>query len=432
MRTSYRVLFAASTFFANAAACGGNTEGAPALAPDPGTDAGGANVDAAAPDAATGDAGARADAKPDAAPMGPFTRPPFPQLVSSGGPTLAHPKVVPIFFPGYAWTTQVTDWLSKLGATPYWGAATSEYGVGALVMGTPVLLTEQAPTATDSQTIQGWLGEKLNGTHPEFGTPDSETIYMIFYPLSTQIDGAGGSCTSYGGYHEDIAVNGKPIPYAVLPECPMFGPVNGLDMVTGAGSHELIEAATDPYPSSNAAYSGLDDPSAALEIFLGGNAENGDMCSTDGSAFFKPTGGDYVIQRGWSNASAIAGKDPCQPLNPMNEPYFAATPRLPDSATVLGVKASAVKIAVGESATIDVALWSLAPTSMPWTVDAKQPSRVKTPQLEFTWDKTTGKDGDTLHLTIKALAKGTRGYESFAIKSSIGNQKTYWAGLVVQ
>lgn len=431
MRTPYAVLVAATMLVANAAACGGGTGGSPALAPDPGGDAGSATSDAAAPDAAIADGGAQTDAKPDAA-LGPFTRPPFPQLVSGGGPTLANPKVVPIFFPGYTWTTQVTDWLSKLGATPYWSAATSEYGVGPLVMGTPVALTEQAPATTDSQTIQSWLTEKLNGTHPEFGTPDSETIYMIFYPVSTQIDGANGSCTSYGGYHEDLQVNGKPIPYAVLPECPTFGPVNGLDMVTGAGSHELIEAATDPYPTSNAAYSGLDDASAALEIFLGGNAENGDMCSTNWSAFFKPAGSDYVVQRGWSNASAKAGKEPCQPLNPSDEPYFAATPRLPDMATVLGVQAPAVKIAVGASATIDVALWSLGPTSTEWTVEAKTPSRVKTPQLELSWDKTTGKDGDTLHLTIKVLAKGTRGYESFAVRSSIKNQRSYWAGLVVQ
>jgi hypothetical protein len=427
------VLSSAVVFASWTAACGSDsgTPGSPALAPPdpPAVDAGSSSTDGAANvDAQTQDAGAL-DAASDASASG---VPPFPQLVSSGGPTLAHPKVVPIFYPGYAWTAQVTDWLTKVGATPYWSAATAEYGVGPLVMGTPVNLTETAPTATDSNTISTWLAGKLDGTHPEFGTADPQTIYAVFFPKTTQIDGATGSCTSYGGYHEDLTVGANAIPYAVIPECPTFGPVAGLDMVTGAGSHELIEAATDPYPSSNAAYSGLDDASLPLEIFLGGNAENGDLCSLNWDSFFKPAGFDYVVQRGWSNVAAKAGKEPCAPSNPKDEPYFAAAPVMPDTATVLGVSAKTVKIAVGDTKTIDVMLWSNAPTSKPWTVQVKQPKRVTTPQLELTLDKSSGQNGDTLKLTVKVLVAGKKNYESFAIESNIGNQRAYWAGVVTQ
>ena len=435
MRAASVVVFSSVVVMTSwSAGCGSDsgTSGSHALAPpeppaDSGahvTDGGATSGDANASDARASDAGAGDSATSDV--------PAFPQLVSSGGPTLAHPKVVPIFYPGYTWTTQVTDWLTKVGATAYWSAATAEYGVGALVMGTPVHLTEPSPAATDSQTISTWLAAKLDGTHPEFGVADPETIYAVFFPKTTQIDGATGSCTSYGGYHEDLSVGGKAIPYAVVPECPTFGPVAGLDMVTGAGSHELIEAATDPYPTSNAAYSSLDDASLPLEIFLGGNAENGDLCSLNWDAFFKPTGFDYVVQRGWSNAAAKLGKDPCAPINPSDEPYFASAPVMPDMATILGTQSKAVKIAVGDTKTIDIKLWSNGPTSKPWTVQVKQPRRVTTPQLELTLDKTTGQNGDTLKLTIKVLVAGKKNYESFAVESNIGNQRAYWAGVVVQ
>ncbi len=57
------------------------------------------------------------------------------------------------------------------------------------------------------------------------------------------------SCTDFGGYHTSTVVpDAGAIAYAVIPVCPGFVPnQTDEDVVTGATSHELIEASTDPF-----------------------------------------------------------------------------------------------------------------------------------------------------------------------------------------
>src|SRR5204863_109487 len=83
--------------------------------------------------------------------------------------------------------------------------------------------------------------------------PDDETLIALFYPSGLTITEAGGgfageSCVTFGGYHSDLTLDaahgGKHVAYAVLPRCPTFGDLVGIDAVTGAASHEFIEAAT--------------------------------------------------------------------------------------------------------------------------------------------------------------------------------------------
>jgi hypothetical protein len=424
------------------AACGGSSDAGsqsnPQTGPSNGSDAGGTSpaADAGAPPA---------DAAPDAdngAPSDtyPAFHPDYPQVITSGGPVLKTPKIVPILFPSYVYAQQIADYVAKLPQQAYWPANVSEYGVGALTAGSVIQLTESAPATISDTQIQQWLVNKLNGSDPLFGTADEQTIYTIFYPESTTITMGSGqfggtSCQSFGGYHDDITINGKYIPYAVIPLCTNFHSLTPLDMVTGAASHEWIEAVTDPYPSDNPAFGGVDDNHAAFEFALGGG-ETGDMCAQYTTSFFKPTGFDYTVQRAWSNAAAKAGHDPCVPQL-AGEAYFTSAPLLDDTLNLnlFGQKLTTkgVIIALNQSKTIEVDLLSDAKTSGAWTVSAKEPSTIGGTQpatLKFDWDRTSGVNGEKLHLTVTAIAASKYGVSPFVIVSSLGDQKSIWAGLV--
>ncbi len=361
--------------------------------------------------------------------------PKFPLLVrgTPNAGVMKAPVIIPIFFPGFDHTAQVKEQLSKLGTiATYWRDAVSEYGVGAYTYGTPVDLTEAAPKTIGGNAIASWLTAKLNGTHPEFGTPTSESMYVIYYPKTT---GISGSCSDpaqngvgYGGYHDALqAANGATVAYGVIAECDAFGPTitNSLDMVTVAGSHEIIEAVTDTSPGDG--YATIDQ--MPLDVFLQGNEENGDLCAVNHS-FWRPGGPyPYLLSRGWSNKAAAAGNlDPCQPALP-DQPYIGAAPVMPETISVPGSGSGpGITIAVGQSKTVDVQLWSTGPTA-PFTVAAKQHRGDTT--LGFAWNKTTGVNGDVLKLTITVNSAGSGKLETFAVTADINGEHTpIWAGVV--
>ncbi len=400
---------------------GGGGDGAGADGGAPAGDDAGASVR----DAGSADSGVFA--------VGPH--PAFPQLVrgKAGAGVLTAPVIVPIFFPGYDHAAQVTDELAALGTIgTYWKDTVSEYGVGAYTFHAPIRLTEAAPTSISGGQIVSWLAEKLNGTHTaEFGTPTDQWMYVIYYPKTS---GVQGSCADpaqhgvgYGGYHDAVqTATGKTIAYGVIAECDNFGPTitNSLDMVTVAGSHEIIEAVTDTTPGDG--YASIDQ--MPLDVFLQGNEENGDLCAVN-HAFYRPSGSPYLLSRGWSNkAAALGNVDPCAPAL-SDQPFVGAAGVMPDTVTVQGSGTGpGVNIAVGASKTIDVQLWSTGPTDA-FTVAAKQHRGESS--LSFTWDKTKGKNGDVLKLTVKVNSAGQGRIETFAITADIdGRQTPVWAGVV--
>jgi hypothetical protein len=406
-------------------------------APDggaPGSDGAAGNDAAGHP----GDDGGGGDAGSDAGPFQIGAHPKFPLLVR-GTPNagiLTAPVIVPIFFPSFDHTAAVKDQLSKMGTVAtYWHDAVGEYGVGAYTYGTPVDLTEAAPASIGQQAIVTWLTGKLDGTHPEFGTPTAETMYVIYYPKATNLS---GSCSDpaqngvgYGGYHDALKTKGGvTVAYGVIAECDNFGPTitNSLDMVTVAGSHEIIEAATDTSPGDG--YATIDQ--MPLDVFLQGNEENGDLCAVN-HAFWRPGGAyPYLLSRGWSNKAAAAGNlDPCQPALP-DQPFIGAAPIMPETITVTGSNGPAtgpgITIAVGQSKTVDVQVWSTGPTA-PFKIAAKQHTGDTT--LAFAWDKTMAVNGDVLKLTITVNKAGQGKVEAFVVTADINGEATpIWAGVV--
>jgi hypothetical protein len=390
----------------------------------------------------------------------------LPTVKTMGGPVLATPKVVPVFFPGFAFRTDLIDFLPKLGKSAYWKAVATEYGVGALTAMTTIDIADAPDAIVTDAEIQAWLISRFDGTHPEFGTtPIAGGIYTLFYPPTTTIylgnaptpsDGgveggvpeggtkgprAQASCKSFGGYHQDVKVGNINVSYAVIPQCATFGPLTGVDVVTGTPSHEIIEAATDPFPIAKPAYTTVDDDHISWTFALGAG-EVGDMCAQYDSSFYKDPEIGYVVQRSWSNAAAKAGTEPCVPVPASEVPYFNASPVLPDYITLSVGTTKGITVPVGMSKTIELDLFSSAVMTGPMTVGIQSfgsggggggdGGTAPKPPVSFALDKTTGVNGDKIKVTVtsNAATVSRLGATTFVITATVGTENHYWAGVV--
>lgn len=411
---------------------------------------------------------AAADAEP--APYPAVIPTDVPQVANAGGPVMKAPKIVPIFYASDDMNTvaSLKDFLSKLPASQWWAGWTKEYGIGAISIADAIVLTDSLPPYWDDSQIQADLQSRLassDGGAGEFPAPDANTIYTYFFPPGVTIttsgtpdptdggafdagSGFGDSCTGFGGYHDNITLttSNMDVAYAVVPRCASFGPLMGIDAITGPASHEISEASSDPFPSTNPAYSTVDAAHFYWSRVLGGG-EIGDMCAQEDSSFTKWPDLPYVVQREWSNAAAKAGTDPCVPV-PKGDVYFQSYPKMTDTISLnfMGTMVSALgaDIAVGSSKTVELDLSSSAPTSGPWQVRVFDTSSSGTQYLGFAFQECngaatcTGQNGAVLHMTITVIAAGRRGYEPFYIESRyaadggspMAGDYQLWAGLV--
>ena len=216
-----------------------------------------------------------------------------------------------------------------------------------------------------------------------------------------------------------------------MPRCQNLGAnVKGFDALTAGLSHELVEASTDPL-GDFPAWSYVDTDHMVWNLMPLG--ELGDMCAYEPQSFQRLVGA-YMVQRPWSNASALAGHDPCVPV--LGTPYFNSAPVLTDTVTLdyygQEVPTYGIQIPLNQSKTIDVQLFSDAPTT-DWTVQAVDSSygTMGPQELQFTWDKQSGNNGDTLHLTITRVANGAYDGSEFILYSEQGlTMANLWFGFV--
>ncbi len=433
--------------FGNDGGGSADATGHPASDGAPGDDAtdrdGASGDDASEHEGSAGDDAADHDAAPNDAPGAPFVpamHPPFPQL-QGGGQVIAHPTVVGMFFSDYDNTTAVSAMLAGLptvvmpDGNQYWSTAVSEYGVGPLTVLPPITLSQNAPTTNPNPAS---LVSSEIASNAALANVDSNTVIAVFYPSKTPLSGScAAQAIGFGGYHDSVMTNKGRIPFAVVSECANFGPLtSALDMVTVAGSHEIIEAVTDPFQSG---YPGLDTSTPAgwaWDVLLGGNEENGDMCTINTGNGRPSAAYPYLLQRGWSNRAAAAGNlDPCQPDILPAQPFVGAFPVMPDMVNAGQSIGPGVKIAVGSSETVEVDCYSFEATA-PFTVAARQARSIQPPQLSFSWDKTTCLNGDKLHLTITVQSQGMNGVEPFILYAQLPGvsdpQMPTWASVVAQ
>jgi hypothetical protein len=203
------------------------------------------------------------------------------------------------------------------------------------------------------------------------------------------------------------------------------------------------------------AYNATNDAFFEWQVTNGGG-EIGDMCARsiggiDGFAY-QPPNFPYRFQRMWSNSAAAAGHDPCVPAPP--GAYFNSAPVLPDILTLppqatglpITVSAHTVRIAVGETVTVPVQLFSDGPTDGEWTIDGFDSTKLVagllptnpdgSPQfgdkdkLTLQLSPNHGRNGDTVNLQITNNFGGGKGVGIFQLLSKLGTRSTVWNGSV--
>jgi len=375
-------------------------------------------------------------AMPDLANPYPAPHPPMPQAKTEMGPVAASPKFLAISFPNDPLVNSIDDFVSKIAVSKYWLGAVSEYQVGAATALPPIHSAYMPPQQMTDLQLQQWLTSQIK-MGQGFPTPDANTIYTIFLPDGVSVSlGGGVSCQDFGAYHNDYAYNNLFVTYVVAPRCPP--PTQGvtvLDELTAAVSHEFVEAATDPLAADTPAWTDV-DPDHAVWALVGGGSELGDLCAAFPDSFYRPADLPYLVQRTWSNAAAAAGHDPCEPDGA--KPYFNSSPVFPDTVTAFipgqgTVDTKGVLIPVGQSKTIELDLYSDAPTSGAWSikgVDFASAFMGQPRELSFTFDKTSGMNGDKVMMTITAVRGNNAGTSAFWIQNNLGATSTVWLGLV--
>jgi hypothetical protein len=401
----------------------------------------------APPDA--GEAGAPSQSAP---PPYPATLPSAPQVKSSGGTVLTTPRIVPVLFPGETDAAAITDAIARYAASAEWALATAQYGVGPVAVAGAVQSVDPLPDGLTTPALGTWIEGRLDGTHPEWGPVDQSTIassiYVLYPPAGTtlyapQQDPADPMVTSLCGPHpwDPMAWHWQTTPapgpyvafaFAVVGRC-SFDATPVMDRVTAATTHELVEAATDPLFVTSRAYASLDDEHA-FWMELTGGGEIADLCAQDSADLVRPPDVGYAVQRTWSNAAAAAGHDPCVPSLGLGGAYFNVTADAPDVFydPYVGVSVNGVAIPPGQSRTIDVHLYSDAPTGA-WKVTAADPNAAAggATLLRMTLDRDTGTNGDVLHLTISPQFQGRDATALYELDSTLGSTTQRWYGEIV-
>ena len=432
---------------------GGGADGSGSGADGSGGGGGGGGTDAG-----TLDDGSSTDASNNDGGVFPF--PAFPvdtaTVMNNGGAVQALPKIVTI-----TWSDDVAADVARyeafgdsIGASNYWHAINSEYGVGRAVGGTHIHIPGPAPAAITDQQLDD-LVSKNAGVTAGWPAPTPNTLYAVYMSPTTTSFMLGGSeaCGSgVGGYHTETtqgdaglsAADG--IVYAIMPHCGMF---KADDLIVSA-SHEFDEAVTDPLPDFKQAYARFDANHLSFELWNSFQDEVGDACESYGSSYFLSSepAFAYPVQRQWSNAAAIAGHNACVPAADEG-PYFNVTVFPADEDTInanltpldpmapAAVPTKGYKVVLNTPRTFDVGYFSDADTGGPWTLTATvapnlpvtdaNGANIANGAATVTIDKPTGQNGDKAKITVTATSMSSTGV-LFLLLTSVGTAPANDAG----
>jgi hypothetical protein len=429
---------------------GGCGDDKPSMMQPPG---GSADAAPSEPDAAMGADAAMPDAEaPDAGNTNyPAFTPDMPRVMSHGGPVLPAMQIVTVTWSNDTNATHYEAFGDAIGATSYWRSINSEYGVGPATSGSSdhVHISTAPPMSVTNADLVNIVRTGAGGA-PSSGwpAPAAGSLYVVYVsPQTTLMEGGSDICTQgVGGYHDETTVNGQKVAYAILPQCAQFG---YLDVIQSS-SHEMNEAATDPYPNSTPGYYGFDDDHLAWEFFMQYQDELGDACEFFRSSFYTETetGFSYAVQRQWSNASAVAGHDPCVPAP--DRAFFNVTPfpEQMDMVTVDLTSAMAGRVhtkgyraTMGQARSFDVGFFSDRPTTGPWMLSAVVDPSIPDPNggsdvtngtATITIDHTSGQNGDRAHITVTPTSFSTYGVVYIRLLSQLNGVKHHMPLIISQ
>jgi hypothetical protein len=387
----------------------------------------------------------------------PAFTPEMPVLQNAKGATLTAPKIVTVTWPSDTNQASLQDFDDRVGASSYWKSALAEYGIGPASSGSSnhVVVQTPPPATWAAADIDKWAQQQAgNPSTSGWPAPDAQTVYMVFIPSNinvTDVDPTNktvDACTLEEGYHTTLTAGSNPngVAYALaLEHCSIEYGTDVLGDATETAAHELAEAATDPFSDAagnSSGWAGFDKAHLGWELWNQWQDEVADACQFFDEAYYKE-GADlpYMVQRLWSNASAMAGHDPCVPLPAA--PYNNVSPLGLEDVSVTAVDANGKvsplptkgwHIAPGQTAKVQVGFYSDAPTAA-WSVQAIEGDCCTQPWtnvLTVSPSTFTGQNGDTVELSItanKAPAQGTAALLTFW--SSAGNKQNHYMPVVV-
>ncbi|MDB4936404.1 MAG: hypothetical protein JWP87_3376 [Labilithrix sp.] len=356
------------------------------------------------------------------------------QLKQNGGSVLKNPVIITVTWPGDDKAADLETLGDTIGAGQYWKDVTSEYGASAAISGEAhhVRLADAAPASMSDTQLDAFVASHVGAATDGWPVPAGDAVYILYLPKGTQLmlQGKSACSSGVGGYHDSTKVNGKSTAYAIVPRCG-----TDFDHITLSASHELAEAATDPYPRSRPAWYGFREEDLAWEFFQQFQSENGDACEFYRDSDLDPTetGLAFTVQRQWSNASAKAGHDPCVPAF-KGATYFNVTPLNMDD---IDVDLSAIggdtattkgfKVKVGATRQIPLGFYSDGAMG-PWTIKAISGGIAggrSSGGVDLELDVTEGQNGQKAYLTVTVNTAGKTNSELVTIVSTHGGVSHY-------
>jgi len=308
-----------------------------------------------------------------------------------GGPVMAHPRIFTITFSEDGDGAALTQHAAWMMASTWLTTVGAEYGVGSgSVLGSHER-TDAAPDVTTQLEIEQWLASALDDgtlTAPPDGD-FSSVLYVVHFPVGVVVmTSTGMSCVDFDAFHFTMRHGGDEIVYAVEVGCPATSSTTLPQFLRRerATSHELIEAATDAFPSTHPGFR-LRDPNA---VWAALGLEIGDLCELPGAEAIV-TDGAFGAQRIWSDAAASTlDRDPCIPAP--EGVYF----------NVAVAPETRIRMQPGEQRALVVTGWATGPVADWHLATAPIGSSIVTVQLDAT---TLGPGrSTTLHVTVPALA----------------------------
>ncbi len=433
MRSSAVAIFLPLSFLVTVAACSTTT-----IINHVASDSDGGTDDTDSGAVVTTDGGASKDAgKKDASVPKAENPQPIPPVIYNGGALLTAASLVTVTFDNDALRTTVESFDDTIGTSAWWDAVrvgfcdgNGKNCVGQAKNGGHVHLPTGSlqSSYTDSagggaSTIQSMIsGYIASATFP---APTANSLYMIYFPASATISLDGDvSCQKFGGYHNSMKYNGVEFAYAIMPRCATGKGAQGdLDQLTTAAAHELAEAATDPFISTDPQnpYTGFGSISDAWDVLAGG--EVGDRCFDmfgTGADLYKQ--GSFTVQKIFNNVAAKGGHDPCVPApSPASQPFFNVAP--------VG-DGDVFSVAVGGTATFQVQGIADAPTAeMGFLASEYKGSDV----LTISQSSQSIAVGGKATITVKLKSNPSQGYGLILLESQVvQNGPIHYWPIVIQ
>jgi len=321
--------------------------------------------------------------------------------LNAGGVVLSALELTTIDYAGYDQDQAIQDYARWIVGSSWLSTVGHSYGVG---LGTYVqhyTINSPAPSSLTGSDIDNLI-ESLLGVDGGLPAPNPNSLYIIYFPSSTTITGGGTSCVDYAGYHSEDVAGAYDVPYGVIPTCPD----QDLSVVV---SHELAEAATDPFVGSRPGYRFMNPSDAFTYVSQG---EIGDLCYGLSGTY----DGTHTAQRIWSNEEAQTGVgSPCAPVPP-DEVFVDVTPLF-----------TGIQPVSGGATTFLLTGWSNNPTAAgTWMISATTLGGTDTgPTLS---SDTVG-DGAHVALTVTFPPTAVSGDQTVVEVDSIepvSGAKNYW------